>query len=100
MNELAISELEQMWSRMSRATMVAAATILKADGRTGIDADRLTHHLKQTLIGQMDRINAEWRQALEAPISDGWFNALATTQALELAQAAIAAYDADQSKEN
>lgn len=53
------------------------------------DYARASELLKKHLKANLDNVMAEWREALEARISEGWLSVMIKTQANEIALRAI-----------
>jgi len=75
------------WSVLVEATTRCAARLARERGYT--DAGRLTDALKATLKASIADILAEWQDAVDANLSEGWLRELLNTQATELASRAI-----------
>jgi len=76
------------WGILINATMHAAAGIAR-ERNLNVDAGRLTDALKTTLKASIADVLSEWKDAVDAGLSEGWLQVMINTQAIELANRAI-----------
>jgi predicted metal-dependent hydrolase len=76
---------------LAEATMKAAVFIATERGINNQEnfAERLSDALKETVKSNLDQVQKEWADALEANVSNAWLQELMKVQAVELAQKAI-----------
>ena len=87
-NQSATTYNETAISILCTATMKAYIAISR-ERNLPVDADKATTYMRTTLKANMPAIMAEWKEACDAHMSEGWLQELVKTQAITMALEAL-----------
>ena len=79
---------------MSAVTVLAEATMRSAikqviSRELEVDASEMAEALREVCKTNLSRVMSEWKDAIDARLSEGWLRQLINTQANELANEAL-----------
>lgn len=83
--------MQELTQILTDAVIISAGNICRArDIEISEVADEIADAIKPAILEKLEGLMAEWREALDANVGEGWLRQLLGTQAFEIAQGIVA----------